>query len=782
MNRPGKFALTDEERGRADDVTHLAAKGEQALDELFSFLDDPSWAVRRAVVAALASIGEAAAPRLCAILNGDRKNETRLAAAVEALVATQGNIDPIVLLLSESPKTAAVCDAVQILGRRLSAPAVPRLTRLAEAEDDNVSLAAIEALGQIGGEAALAALIAAASGGRFLRAFPAIDMLGRLGSSRALKPLLALLDDPQFGFEAARALGRIGEPAAIPSLAALLSNASDATVRAAAVAIGEILDKQLERFGARAPLPPMQGAAAVEAIRRVVRCLERPHLREEEASLVRVLGWIGGDAAATALVDLLTTNGSAATEAAAALGHMGRAAEPQLLLVLGRADSGQRLMLLPLLSHGIAVASSVAECLSDPDPSVRALACDALARIGDTSPVPRLFELLGDADPHVTQCAAAAIQSLGSEDTERLALQASRATDVRVRRSGLRIVAYFGYASAIDVLVEAIGEPNDRIRDAAILGLASVDDPRATDALIATLNQSSAHTRATAMRALGQARAQPRTIEALRAGLQDPDAWVRYFACQGLSRIKDTESADKIAGLMGDPAGQVRVAVIEALAVLRGARSLDALHRAATGKDPDLQRAALLGLGQVKDVSSLPVLREALGSMDPSTRLVAVSAVAGYDLNHVAEDLRGALSDADDSVRSSAVALLAANPDVEGTRILVPYLTEPALQSRLVEALSRPSEGRIPVLIEALKAATFEVASLIVSVLTRTQDPEAARALENAFGSEDVAVRRAIAPALATLRTSSSRALLAGAALHDPDEEVREIGAAAAAR
>jgi HEAT repeat protein len=562
-------------------------------------------------------------------------------------------------------------------------------------------------------------------------------------------------------------------------LTALLAKPSDTMVRAAAIAIGEIHDRQTERFGAAGLRSPLSGDEARRATQRIVQCLHGVDPSEQEA-LVRVLSWIGGESAAVALVDLLSAEDGTGQAAAAALGRLGRAAEPQLLQALSRADSERRLLLLPLLSHRSDVAGPVAECLSDPSPNVRALACDALARIGVVSVVPRLFEFLADPDPRVTQSAAAAIQSLGSAETERLTLEAARSADARVRRSALRLIAYFGYKSATDVLIEAMSDPDERIRYAAIFGLPFLEDARATEALLGAATNASARTRAAAMRALGQAASQPRSISALRTGLHDPDGWVRYFACQSLSRLKDEASSDLIASLVADPAGQVRIAVVEALAHLRGARALDALHRAATSSDADVQRAALLGLGTVKDVSSLPTLRLALESEDPATRLVAVSALAEYDRPEVAQDLGAALADADESVRSAAIALLAARPGPEATRALVAQLASRPIQARLVSALAQPAKGRVEVLAEALRSATAETAPLLVSALVRTHRAEASLVLEDAFATEDPALRRALAPALAVMNTSTSRSLLAHAALEDPDEEVREVSAAAA--
>jgi HEAT repeat protein len=782
VNRPGPLTLTEDERLRVQGVADLASRGEQALDALVPLLDDRSWAVRRGVVAALAGMGGPAIARLCAVLTGRRDHENRLAAAVEALVGSRGDVEKHVLGLTDSRIPAVVCDAAQILGRRLSSAAVPKLSILATHADDNVALAAIEALGRIGDDAAVTALIAAVESRTFSRTFAGIEMLGRSRSPRGLRPLTAMLGDPFYAAEAARALGRIADPSALPSLEALLGGADDAIAIAAAVAVAEILDARDKRFGGSNPLDPtIRDGAERATIERLVRCLSHCEA-ESRPALIRVMGWIGGPLAVGALVDMLSADHAVSSEAASALSRLGRSAEPQLLAALRDGSSERRLLVLPLLGHRAEIAGAVVGCLSDPEPGVRALACDALARTGDTSSVPRLFALLGDADPQVGQSAVAAIQSLGCSDTEPLAREAAVSADVRVRCAALRILGYLGYPSSVGVLLAAIADPDERAREAAMGGLAYADDPRAVAALISATMLPSARARSTAIRALGRARSTPEALVALRAGLHDGDEWVRYFACQALARLHDTEAADAIAGLLDDAAGQVRVAVVEALATLQGVRAMDALHQAAAVGDPDVKRAALVGLGHVKDVSSLRVLRQALLGADPATRLVAVSALAAYELTLVGKDLDQALSDPDPGVRTATIALLAALPGLEATRLMIARLTDERIQGALVDALTRPVDGRVDGLAQALSSATAETAPLIVSALARMRSGEATLALEEAFASKDVTVRRAVAPALATMRTSSSRALLSRAASEDPDPRVRELGAAAIGR
>ena len=104
----------------------------------------------------------------------------------------------------------------------------------------------------------------------------------------------------------------------------------------------------------------------------------------------------------------------------------------------------------------------------------------------------------------------------------------------------LRIVAYFGYPRGLDVLLQAMREQDERLRDAAIYGLPFIDDPRAVDALLeAARHELRAHARG------GHARAGPdgaRRRASLRAccgGLNDHDPWVRYYACQSLGKLND---------------------------------------------------------------------------------------------------------------------------------------------------------------------------------------------------------------------------------------------------
>jgi HEAT repeat protein len=772
----GLLGVSTLERQRVVDAEVLFERGD-ALG-LVERLSDPSWVVRRAVVSALARLGDSATQPLRDLLVHHRENEASVAAAVDALVASLGEADQVALVLARDRNPAVACDGAQILGRRRVAGAIPELSQLVHSDNDNVALAALEAVGRIGGQPAVDLLIEAVESRSFFRAFPAIDLLGRTGDPRAVRPLTALLRNPQYATEAARALGRTGQPAAVGPLAGLLTKPNDADVRIGALALAEIDDRYADRFGARRVVDDALRAIDAEAASRRLTQAVADADSSERSALCRVLGWLGGRSAVAGLVALLDGEPEGVQAAATALAGLGLDAEPALLQALRESGGERRLLLLPIVGRRNTATADIIVCLDDPNPNVRALACDALGRIADAKAVPLLFLRLTDPDARVSQAAVAAIQAIGGEEVERLAVGAARSPDARIRRPALRILAYFGSPSTLDLFLEAMGDPDDRVRDVAANGLAAIDDARAVDGLLLAANHASPRTRATAIRGLGQTETGPGVRERLRQALSDPDAWVRYYAVQALSRRGDHASAETIASLLLDPAGHVRVAVIDALARLRGDQSLDALHDAVESGDLDVARAALVGIGIVRNRASLPRVLRAVREGDSATRLVALSALAEYDTPEIVPALSAAASDPDDSVRAAAVTLLGVRPGPDATRALVDLLDHTSTRERAVAALARAADGRIEGILASLGVSGVAKAPMLVAALARIGTADAQVAIEAAFAFDNVHARRAVASALAAGVTPRAHALLERAAQVDEDVHVRRICAA----
>jgi HEAT repeat protein len=775
--RESPLGVSADDSARMVEVQRLAQRGPAGVGALVALLGVRSWVVRRAVVAALARVGTPAVTALLASLR-DRSDEARLAAVVDALVASTGDVEPHLLALAEANDEAAiVCDVAQVLGRRGSRASIPALSRLARHPDDNVAVTSIEALGRLGGPSTVEPLLEAVKSGNFFRTFPAIAALGQSGDPRATEPLIALLEDTKYVAEASSAIARTGQLSAIAPLARGLVHSDPVHTTSAAHALVEISRRHADRAG--------NCDAAVAAVRRAVpegaetrlSSVLAAALPVDQVALACVLGWLGDARAVRTLIALLDAEPAIAAQALTSLASLGVEADLHVREAIRGRDGSRRSRLLPLVAARRAALPELTLCLSDDDPAVRALACEALGRIGDPSAVGALFALIGDRDARVAHAAIAAIQSLGSAEAERYALDAARSSDPRIRRSALRIISYFGYPGAIDVLLDASGDSDERIGSTAMAGLALLEDPRATSALLEAMRHGSAPTRAAACRALATLGTSLEVVSSLKAALTDADAWVRYYACQSLGRLSVAEAALDVGRLLDDPAGQVRVAAVEATAKLGGQQALSLLQNAARSADPDVRRAALVGLGEIRRPEALPVLVAELESHDPGMRLVALSAIAAMGSAQATTVVMRAGSDPDARVRSAAIGLLAQRGGARTTDWLIEQLSS-AERDAALAALSYPVEGRIEGILLALESANDTLAELLVRALLGMRGPAGNAAVEAALRLENVHARRAAARGLVALGTPAAHVALADAATNDSDADVRRIGAA----
>ncbi|RYZ03077.1 MAG: HEAT repeat domain-containing protein [Myxococcales bacterium] len=777
----GSRKLATADSAAIEQVRALGREGEQAVPRLLEFLSTPSWVVRREAVAQLGKLGRAAAVALCAALEQDRKSERRLAAVVDALVASDADIDDLVLALTGSPSVAVVCDALQVVGRRRITAGVQRVVELTSHSDDNVAVASIEALGQLGGEQALACLLGVVVSPSFFRSFPAIDVLSRLGDTRAVEPLVGLLQDPLRGAEAARALGRLGDETATVPLAELLTSNQAATGRVAAVALAEIHDRSLRRYGTEAAferaLAPHAHTEALET--RLERALVGADDSERRAIGV-LLGFFTSSASLDSLRPLLDEEPAVAEAAAASLARLARLGQTQVFELLGSAGSEQRARLIPKLAGSSAAVPALVQCLADPDSHVRVLACDALAKTGEPSCADALFVLLGDADIAVSQAATGALQALGTKRVEDLALEGAVSALKGRRQAALRILGHLGSQRGLPVLLEAAQQEDERGREIALLGLATIGGEEATRALLLASVHESPRTRAAAVRGLGHLEPSAQASQRLRERTTDADAWVRYYACQALGNAGDASASDTLLTLAEDPAGQVRVAAVDALAKLRTPEALEALGRAALHSDLELRRAALAGIGVTKTPAFLPILLSASRAADTATRLVAVSGLASFgDAQALERVCEVAHTDAEPSVKNAAIELLGESASPQATVALIALLGSESCRARAVQALSRHTEARAPHLAAALEDASPDVAEALVTVLTSLPASAAEPLLLAALQLPNEPARRAAVRSLRfALDSERTAQALARAASKDPDPEVRRIAAA----
>jgi HEAT repeat protein len=281
------------------------------------------------------------------------------------------------------------------------------------------------------------------------------------------------------------------------------------------------------------------------------------------------------------------------------------------------------------------------------------------------------------------------------------------------------------------------------------------------------------------MRGLGQSRVDVGVIAALRRGLADQDAWVRYYACQALGKLRVHELAHVLAELLRDPAGQVRVAAVEALSHLTTPVALSALSAAASSGESDVQRAALVGLGLMQSSESLPVLIAACSAPEAATRLVALSALSAFRSSAALAVIVRAIGDADEGVKVAAVELLASWPGSEATAALVAAMTQCGkhadVRTRIARALAQPAHGRVAGLLAALETADDDLAPTLIAALGRVDPDDQTSALFDALRLPNAAARKAAAGMLAARGTREALAALSQLSDRDPSGEVRRV-------
>ena len=770
-----RYGLSDTEQTRVEHIDHLFSLGAPSVDELIGLISDGSWTVRRAVVGALSALGDDAVAPLCMWLRAVRTSEHAIAAVIDALAGSIARAtSDAVMGLFDDANPAIVADAAVILGRRRELEMSPRLARLLAHADDNVAVAAIEALGTIGGTVAVDALIEVVRSKSFFRTFPALQVLARTSDPRSIAPIAELLDDEAFQFEAARALGRTGSPLAIGPLASLLSRPGSSIVRLVATALADLATRA-DWTGAQLSVASAMRALIAPALDRFTAALLGSDIQERLA-IAKVLGTIGATTTLPVLVAMLDDPESRGV-ATDAIGRIGSLHNDALIEALERGSAATRVALLPIIGASSAV-SRVRRLLSDEDPEVRARACEALVRIGDVDTLPALFAALGDSNPRVSHAATAAIYSLGTQSVSQLARTALGSPQPTVRRHALRIITFLSCGDAFDEVLAAVDDPDLRIAELAVAALGSFDDGRVDPVLIALAQRPQDKLRAATMRAAVQ-RGGERMTELLGRGLTDEDAWVRYYACQGLGRVASMGSIPALIERLSDASAHVRVAAIEALSRLDTPQAWQALRSAVRSTDVDEKRAALVGISHSDRQEALPILLDAAKSADVATCLIALAGLVRSSDARALEQLSAAAGGAIEEIRAAALSLLVERPD----RLAADLLVETALAHEADHpahlALSSPGSVRIAAIAARLDGADDRIAPILAAALARMGGADALAALFDALAATSPAARTAVATALLAVGAAGAHEAISRLVVDDPDQEVRRACLAA---
>jgi len=765
---------------RREAALYLAAHPSPAACEaLLAALGDPDPQTHEAIIRALAAqtLPERVA-RLVTILRGDAP--IRRNAALSSLIEIGASQPDALTAALRHPSTEVRLHVAEVLGDlRHPATAAALIERLAdEQEFPNVRHAAAQALGKIGDQAAMPALVQAAERADFWVRYSAVEALGRLGDTRAVPPLLILLrQDAWMRPAIVQALGNIGAVEAVPDLAGALDDPND-TVRAAAVEALLKIVVEPETGGGLAleTQAEIRGHIPVEPLRRELVA----HGLPSSAYAAYLLGWL---AAPEALPDLVE-----------ALGHAD--------------DTLRHAAVEAVLRYGAEAIPALEAALKHSQPLVRENAVELLGMQSDERVVPELLEHLSDPSLAVRQAIVRSLGSLGGEAAYHGLLLALTQVDTRdtalgvigqlhdpalvtylqqylhddpgAARAAAQALALLGDEAAVSILLNATRQPEEAVRQPAAEALGRVRSNRAVAVLIEALGDRDWLVRQKAVEALGNI-PDGRAVTALLPLTQEPEWRVRRALVNALAQVGDSRVYEPLRSLAADANRWVRRAVMDLAAEVDDPRIVELLVAGLSDGDASVRAAALAALGRRRDPSAAPAVAEMLTDPQPLVRLAAVRAVALLDGVLAGEKLSEiAASDPEEAVRQAVADALG--------ELGLPLAVD-ALQAMLGDAAAgvrdRASEALAlmgtPPAIEALVGGLrrAEAQAHIQVQLARLGAP-ATRALLAAARATDPELRAAAAEALGGLRHTLALPTLR-LLMRDADARVRQAAEAALA-
>lgn len=436
----------------------LRRMGAEAVSDVMPLLDADAPPVRRLAIRLLADVGADLHPILRHIIDPDETVRMEVALAIgrtaradlseyllEMLLDENRDVRRVALeVLANFGADSAVREQlyrrleyypddhlpviIETLGRLNVADALDRLRPLSvPPHTPEVRAAAVRAIRQIGGPAALEPLLAAACDPDPSVRTEALTALPRHAGEIAYATLVAALNDTdsQVLYTAVTALGELGDGRAVPRLVSLAKDeGQDMGLRVAAIrALGHLQSKETATV-----LNDLLGTVDADARREVVRALGLFAGNEALQGLIRASADPVWSVRAAAIKALAQRGPDARTCVLQALNDPDSLVRKVAVRGLSGGEPAIILRLLPLLaddevedvvaqtleSYGVSVVPYLADVTEQPNPTLRLRVARLLNRIGGTA-ARRLLERLA-ADP-VSEVATVAARALAQGDT-----------------------------------------------------------------------------------------------------------------------------------------------------------------------------------------------------------------------------------------------------------------------------------------------------------------------------------------------------------------------------
>jgi HEAT repeat protein len=624
--------------------------------------DDPSPQVRSQAMSAMQGYlgrqGHSAVTNACFCLLYDPSQDVGATArSIFALHLTRRMLlrmlailnDPQEGELARSRVIAVLVEAGSRYGKDVS-EAVPALTMALEVDSEGIRSAAADALGEIGGQTAVGALLAALDDPQAEVRAAAVRSLGALADPIAADGLAHLLaKDPQeeVRCEAADALGRLGQRSAVGALIEALKDRGPGVRAKAAEALGALGDPRATG-GLFAGLHDKTNNEAVRSWMAIglAKCGDRRAIpvlleafRPGEASAVMlsIIEAMGRSADRRCVAPLLQAIDHydawpAALEALGRIGGPVAAAKLRSLAAAGQGDFSAAALRALEVCDGPSAAKLAFDLLRSEDVGyyLTAAATDILARRPTPAAVEPLVACIHREWPDQCSAGAKAMVHIRHPDAViaiRRIVRPGSASPVRSRRAVIEMLGTYGGDGhiAAPLLIEALPDESDDLFEAAVQALGKLDGPFARRRLEMALDRSEQLCYVFAATRLGWG--QPEALAArLISALRRSDYQPRIHALVYMGKLDHASTIPCRAEFLTHTRmakWQDRVLLVAcalSLAASRHEQAIDALRKALHADSPERRRLIAHALSLTDSPQCVPLLIEALDDPDPDVR------------------------------------------------------------------------------------------------------------------------------------------------------------------
>ncbi len=327
-------------------------------------------------------------------------------------------------------------------------------------------------------------------------------------------------------------------------------------------------------------------------------------------------------------------------------------------------------------------------CLKDPDPIVKAQACENLGKMGSKRATPQILPLLTDVNFWVRSLACLVLGDLGLDEVKPLL---ERLSDVNhwVRASACEALGKLGAKAGVEKISEmSLLDESEVVRDSAIAALKTLGEVF-LEPYKRVLRGANIQERLQAMAVL-QKIGEPAVPFLLKLLESKEDEDLKSAVCATLGQIGDIRAVDPLINLLRSGNPDLQVSAINALVHLKTESVVRTLTNLLAAPDPALSDGAKITLEKMGEYP-LPFLIPELTNYDPAVRRRICEILGNIGSEKATDALLKRLSDENPWVRATACEALGKI----GDKRIIPYLLValkdnfPLMRAKACEALGR---------------------------------------------------------------------------------------------